>query len=312
MTLTQITTFCCVVENMSISKTAERLCISQPAISRQIAQLEEEFGFPLFDRTRRGISLTSAGMVVYNFFLHATVEYKITLEEARMTTSENENTIRLGCLDGWDLSCFYTQLKSFFAEKSPKLKITLEAYSFVEMIPALRHGEVDVVISRGTHLRDYTDISIRQLTTTGGVLLFSPNHPNADKPNLKMEDFKTDAFFSVNEPEGLRNTSRFTREQCNLRGFNPVIIKAPSLAATFMKVQNCEGVFFVDDWIMIKSSPLFRHIPVHTTFDIGVGWLDDNRNAAKALFINDLLFYYKQINEASIQDEDNVGDTDVS
>ena len=61
----QLRYFTAAAEDMSISRAAEKLHVTQPALSRQIAALEAELGIPLFDRVKKRIVLTDAG----RFFL---------------------------------------------------------------------------------------------------------------------------------------------------------------------------------------------------------------------------------------------------
>ncbi len=64
MTSNQISIFLAMTENLSFSKTAEEFYITQPTVSRQISMLEEEWGVRLFDRNKRHVSITKAGLLM--------------------------------------------------------------------------------------------------------------------------------------------------------------------------------------------------------------------------------------------------------
>ena len=65
----QIDYFLAVARNLSFTKTAEEMYVSQPAISRHISHLEKELGFALFDRSKKTTQLTPAGGLFLRFLL---------------------------------------------------------------------------------------------------------------------------------------------------------------------------------------------------------------------------------------------------
>ena len=65
MELRHLRYFVAVVEEQSITKAADKLCIAQPPLSRQIQKLEEELGITLFERGSRPVKTTEAGMFFY-------------------------------------------------------------------------------------------------------------------------------------------------------------------------------------------------------------------------------------------------------
>jgi len=67
MDIRTIETFCVIAENKSFSNTAKQLCVTQPTVSKQISQLEEELNVSLIDRTTKRVSLTRAGEIFYKY-----------------------------------------------------------------------------------------------------------------------------------------------------------------------------------------------------------------------------------------------------
>jgi DNA-binding transcriptional LysR family regulator len=293
MTHSQINCFLLVAKNMSFSKTASELSITQPAVSRLISQLETELGFQLFDRVQKGVQLTASGRIMADFFLRYQKELAHTMEEARLAGQGYTSVIRIGCRDAWDIANFYPPMEAFFAKKFPNLKLVIDGYDSSSMIKALKQGDVDVVISSMSHLLDDPEITSRKLTSIGSHLLFSRSHPLADRRNLQLLDFKDMPFFTINEPEGPRNTSKLIRSYCRAQGFEPKIVNLPSLTAELIKVQSGEGVVLTDDWMIVKSSYLFKSISTDLICDIGVGWLEDGRESLRYLFVKELLFFYQ-------------------
>ena len=291
MTISQINCFLAVAECGSFSRAAEKLFTSQPAVSKQVSALEEEYGFPLFVRVRGGAGLTAEGEIMRELFLNFSREHAAAVARARGVS--RRETVRIGWLEGWDMSLFYGRVIEHFARKFPGISLDLEGYSFADMLPAIKRGDVDMLISLGSSLRDHAELETAELTTTGGVIIFSREHPLADKPGLCWEDFSSEVFFSINEPEGAKNTSGFTRSECRRHGFEPEIMNVPSVTNAFLKMQSNVGVFFVDDWIAIRSSPQMRYINVDSTFDIAVGWLRSGCGETARRVIDELIIFFK-------------------
>ena len=83
MTELQVEYFINVAKHMSFSETAETMYVSQAAVSRQIAALEEELGVKLFARKYRRLSLTGAGEILLEMFTRHRTELQESLAEAR-------------------------------------------------------------------------------------------------------------------------------------------------------------------------------------------------------------------------------------
>ncbi|MEE9220384.1 MAG: selenium metabolism-associated LysR family transcriptional regulator [candidate division NC10 bacterium] len=84
MNLSQLKAFLAVAQDRSFSRAAEKLYLTQPAVSKQIQALEEALGMRLFDRVGRSILLTQAGNILHD---HAHIAFQ-TLEEARETINQ--------------------------------------------------------------------------------------------------------------------------------------------------------------------------------------------------------------------------------
>ena len=102
MTSLQIKYFLTVTDCMSFSQAAEALFVSQPSVSRQIKQLEQELGYQLFDRTQRSaVSLTAAGMVFRDAFQGIQKQYHTAQTAARELAAAESLVLRVGIGSGW-------------------------------------------------------------------------------------------------------------------------------------------------------------------------------------------------------------------
>src|ERR1700754_1153141 len=88
--------FVTVAEELHFTRAAERLSISQPALSKQIRMLERQLGVPLFERDRRGVSLTQAGAALLPHARRVLAEWDITWQAVERVKGEQRATIVVG------------------------------------------------------------------------------------------------------------------------------------------------------------------------------------------------------------------------
>lgn len=164
MELRHLTYFSTVAELGSVSKAAAALHITQPSLSRQIADLERELRHKLFDRTSRGVVLTPAGAGLHSHLevLFSQVE---RIPEILRTFSQQKELVRVGLPPGLPHPWFLNVLRQ--AETAiPQASISLQEASSDEQRQMLRHGLLDVGLM---HLDPPEFPSVRVLTQEIGV-----------------------------------------------------------------------------------------------------------------------------------------------
>ena len=292
LTQSQIQYFLAVAQEMSFSKAAETLFVSQPAVSRQVSQLEQELGVPLFDRTNQGISITDAGREFEHFFRETQRQFQALVDRARSGSSIIHGCVNIGCAEGWDLSEFYPQLSNLLSERYPNLKLNLSGFNHDHIFSALRHGEVDVVITSESLLRGRKELSSALLTQRRGILLFSAHHPLALKPDLSLADFRNEPFY-VTAPPSMKGPTMEVLSMFSDIGDPPNIEYVSTLSAAYMKLSSGRGALLCNDWMMAKNNPLFACLPLNIKRGVSLAWLTENQSTATHLFINEVLFYFQ-------------------
>ena len=137
--------FYTVANTKNITKAAEELMISQPAISKSIKSLEDQLGGQLFIRTKRGVILTDEGKEFYNYISRA-MEY-IYNAENKFTDLINLNTgtIKIGVSATLTKEFLVPYLEEFHS-KYPKIDIQIVTNLTTELIPKLKNGLIDLII----------------------------------------------------------------------------------------------------------------------------------------------------------------------
>lgn len=147
MELRQLKNFVSVADELNFSRAAEKLFIAQPALSRQVQQLEEELGALLFHRDKRNVKLTPAGEYLYE---HA----RQLLGTARQVAAQTQRIHRglVGELHiGHPGSAMYSVLPDAlarFTRQFPDVVTSLDETAELQLVEALRQQRIDVGLSR--------------------------------------------------------------------------------------------------------------------------------------------------------------------
>lgn len=137
--------FIAVARTENLTKASEELGLTQPSITKRIANLEVELGTPLFDRHRRGMALTPAGQLFLDRAQRIKQEYEQAREEIGAIASAGLSVLRVGAGPLFHLR-YVAPLFSLLKRKHPSLTLELIADANVRTIPMLLAHELDAVL----------------------------------------------------------------------------------------------------------------------------------------------------------------------
>jgi len=181
----QLRYFVAVAEELNFSRAAERLHLSQPALSDAIRKLEAELGFPLLRRTSRRVSLTPAGETL----LDESREVLARLEEAVRRTHQaargERGRLRVGFLatGAGELS---TRSRAIFSERHADVRVEPRSFDWGGEVPALLSGEADVSfvwLPADTH-----GLELVEVVSEPRLAALPRDHPLAVRPELSVLD----------------------------------------------------------------------------------------------------------------------------
>lgn len=187
----------------NITVAADKLHISQPAVSKSIKSLESQLGGPLFVRTKRGVILTEEGKELHAYIKIA-IEH-IRNAENRFTDMINLNTglIRIGISRTLVKEYLLPYLKEFH-KKYPNIKIEIITNKASELIPMLRNGLADLIIAN-LPVKKYKDIDIYNLKEIQDIFVVNKKF-NIDTNSISLKDLNK--YPLILQPKGT-NTRDF-------------------------------------------------------------------------------------------------------
>ncbi|MES2312538.1 MAG: LysR substrate-binding domain-containing protein [Pseudomonadota bacterium] len=202
----QLRYFVAVAEELSFTRAALRLHLSQPPLSQQIQSLEQDLGVRLLERTKRHVALTEPGRI----FLEQARQILAKADEAR-----SEVTAAAAGYSG-QLRLAYTVSVSFhpalpqallrYGQIAPNVRLKLSEMYTEPQFAALLAGEIDVGFVRDepVHALDARDLRFDVIDREPLLLALPAGHHLAKRDNLRLAEVAGDAF--VSQPRELAST----------------------------------------------------------------------------------------------------------
>ena len=220
MDFRQLRYFLVVSDELHFHRAAERLHLAQPALTRQIRQLEAELDATLFSRTTRRVELTPAGEIFKGYALQCMRDFERTKLDLRRLQSEGKARLVVGYLP----SVAYTLIPEIlrrFRNVSTEIELDLKSMFAHEQFKALLHGDIDVGILKPWQTSP--ELVFHTLASEPLVVAVPLNHPLAGKTNIPLKRFEHDLFIMHGRPfsAGMTRTYEITMDLFREAGFEP-------------------------------------------------------------------------------------------
>jgi DNA-binding transcriptional LysR family regulator len=265
----QIDYFMAVATNLSFTKTSEELYVSQPAISRQISQLEKELGVRLFVRNNQKTELTEAGRLYFDLFSRYKADLIKTKIEVDRILGRKKGLIRVGFLEGWDLFGIIPPMIERFNEMYPDTEVVINCCGIKELITSLLTDSMDIIVTMNNSVNMYREFSCADVASIGKILIYSADHSLAGSKEVTLNDFRNDTFIAPYENIDdlvIESISSYTRPF----GFIPRLRFVKNHESMITCVRNNMGVAIADEWIWARNAADLRWIPFNARDIISV------------------------------------------
>jgi len=262
MELRHLRYFVTVAEELNFSRAALRLHISQPALSRQIKNLEDELSVMLFLRQSDGLTLTEAG----KFFieqakdiLHRTHVAVQTIKTHYTNTSE---PLVIGYIPTI-LQTFLGQTLKRFGIAYPEVAVRLQEMPPSEQVRALRNGAIDIALMGNPPDELEADFTVKCIKKVPSAAVLPDTHPLADKSSIKLAELASEKFIGMSE-ETFPGRSDPLRDTCRCAGFIPNLhLFADSHASMIALVAAGQGVAVMPQEAEALPHPQVVFMPLH-------------------------------------------------
>jgi DNA-binding transcriptional LysR family regulator len=194
LNLYKLEIFAIVVQAGSFSGAAERLLMSQPAVSQHIQDLEAALGTVLFERGRRGVRLTQAGATLHEYtraIFQLVAEAENAVVDVKKLTS---GQVTVGATPGVSVYLLPDWIHAFMTAY-PNLTVSVQTSITPDIVRDLRSGRMDLSFVEG-ELDDETDerLGVAPLETFDQLVVVGPRHPWWARAEIGLADLNDQSF----------------------------------------------------------------------------------------------------------------------
>jgi LysR family transcriptional regulator, benzoate and cis,cis-muconate-responsive activator of ben and cat genes len=176
MELRHLRYFVAVAEEENVSRAASKLHVSQPGISRQIHDLEDEIGFLLFERSGRSVRLTVAGRIFFGEARDILQRTADAVKKARAGLA-SQAEINVGYAPSGTVEILPRALRAF-RRSFPAVRVTLHDLSVKEMLPMLLQKKLDIALTLPPHKLP-RELDMKELARYEACVVVGTTHPLA-------------------------------------------------------------------------------------------------------------------------------------
>ncbi|MDB4933865.1 MAG: hypothetical protein JWP87_837 [Labilithrix sp.] len=284
MELRHLRYFVAVAEEKHFGRAAARLRIAQPPLSRQIQALENELGFKLFERTRRQVELTAAGLVLLDHTRRVFDALELAVHEADRASRGESGRVVVGYPSTFAYSGL-PELVRAFRSKFPGVEVVLRELAPQLQVEALRDGGIDVGFVRAP-------LSEPGLTTElvrrEPLLAALPSgHPLASRKVIPLGLLAREPFVMFPRVRGPAYFDHLVR-LCNDAGFTPRIVQEAAQLDIVSLVAAGLGVSLLPSSMrkIRRAGIVLRPIVGNPRTDLLVAWSARSSSAVLREFLD--------------------------
>jgi DNA-binding transcriptional LysR family regulator len=275
--LEKIRLFLVVLEEGSLRRAADRLHISQSAITRQIQSLELDLGGRVLERTSAGVRPTDGGHALAERAKTLLADYDSTMAEVRRLVRGESERLRIGYIAS-AVQEYLGPALAVLRRAYPRLKVKMLDQTPGEMIIALRQGKIDLALTlHGVDLLS-RDFYARKLATVRSLVALPVSHRFATESQVFLSQLKGETFVQGSDDVVPGYTQRIIRFCRKYGGFRPRLVSidvAFCLSESLAVAANEDAISIQPAFISHLNVPNVVMVPIAdagATWDLFVVW----------------------------------------
>ena len=241
--------FISVAECKSFTGAAKCNYISQPSLSRQIAELESELGVQLFVRSKHNVAITAEGAKLLEYAKGIIRQSYEMVTDAHKHGPKGEGTLRIGYPGYWEYN-YVVEIINNLSKNNPNLNITFVREYQNKLLQKLKLRECDVIFTCMAPWESMPLIEWKKILKAPLCLVTTQENPLASKGYVKIEELHDENFIMIQRSEN-SIINDIIVNYCNENGFSPNIspYQPSNIQDLMLMIAAGKGVTIAVKWV---------------------------------------------------------------
>jgi DNA-binding transcriptional LysR family regulator len=287
MELRHLRYFVAVAEEQNVSRAAKRLHVSQPPLSRQIRDLEDELGVALFDRAAKTFRLTEAGRVFLTEARTILQTAEGAVQMVKDVAGGKSGEIKVGYAPSLTVELLPRALR-YFRKSNPGVRVWLHDLSTQEMLRGLNDGSLQVAMMVQVPLKALAGLVFEELQRQPVCVALHPAHPLARARKVGLEQIAKESLVAFTLADYPEHQAWVAGLFAPLNRSPQIVEEHDSITSLIAAVESGRGVAVIAQPLHGLASPRLKIRPLRPApppLGIGIAYRKEFRSTATDNFI---------------------------
>ncbi len=274
MELRHLRYFVAVAETENVSRAALKLHVSQPALSRQIRDLEDELGFLLLERSAKSVRLTEAGKTFQGEARAVLQRVEDAVKTARAAATGGRGELHVGYAPSLTTRILPPALRAFQAGL-PNVRVLLHDLSTEEMLAQLRDGALQIAFLVRPTRAILRGLRFEELLRDSLCLAVAPKHPFARRRTVKLAELAREPLIAYSRKEYPEYHELLAKLFATSKSKPQVAEEHDGITSLIAAVEAGGGVALVSESVACLAGSRLKLIPISPAPEplvIGAAW----------------------------------------
>lgn len=268
----------------SFTEAARRLYLSQQAVSKHMARLEQDLDCTLLNRERGRLTLTEVGEIYYKAFAQMEELLGRAREEAGKKNASRDRALVIGHLELLDVQRFCKDFYRAFLSENPEVCVSYKSLPDYTSLEWLEDGRVDVAFTFENEVQGREGLDYVVIGRLREMLVVSADHPNA-RDGATYLDFRGESVFYTPVPGDGEDQMLRRMEKMGFPGDR--LVEAENILSSCAAVEQLLGITFLTEYCRLLDSPLYRTYPTNQSATLVMAFQRGNKKRTLRRFVEE-------------------------